>query len=159
MTKTKKITSLYKASQISDYFIYLASQPISGGTDEIEGISNLKLQKMLYFAQAYFLSKINKALFSDKIEAWEYGPVVPEIYHKYKRHGRNSIILISTNNDISEKHKEIIKEVWVAFGGYSARKLVDISHSHSPWKDAYKSHKKEISVKSIQLYYKPLLTR
>ena len=43
-------------------------------------ISNLKLQKVLYFIQATFLIKTGNACFNDKIEAWDFGPVIPNIY-------------------------------------------------------------------------------
>ena len=54
-TQTKK--SPYKAENVADYLIFLASQ--EDQEKEREGITNLKLQKLLYFAQAYYLSKLN----------------------------------------------------------------------------------------------------
>ena len=47
-------------------------------------ISNLKLQKLLYFIQAAFLVEKGHACFPDEIEAWDFGPVVPAVYYKYK---------------------------------------------------------------------------
>ena len=70
---TRAIKSPYTAENVAKYVIYLASQAFVGDNKEREGITNLKLQKVLYFAQAYYLSKIGKPLFSDNIEAWEYG--------------------------------------------------------------------------------------
>lgn len=56
------------------------------------GISNLKLQKILYFIQAYFLIKQpSRCCFDDKIEAWDFGPVVPKAYRKYKQFGSSDI--------------------------------------------------------------------
>ncbi len=57
------------------------------------GVSNLKLQKLLYFIQAYFLTnkKDNTPCFDEKIEAWDFGPVVPEAYHEYKQYGSGDI--------------------------------------------------------------------
>ena len=75
----------YTAQNVAKYLIRLASRECVGDDGEREGITNLKLQKMLYFAQVYFLATMNRPLFSDRIEAWEYGPVVPCIYRQYKK--------------------------------------------------------------------------
>ena len=74
----------YTANNVAKYLIYLASQEFVGDNKEREGITNLKLQKVLYFVQAYYLAKLNRPLFPDNIEAWEYGPVIPSVYRKYK---------------------------------------------------------------------------
>ena len=55
-------------------------------------ISNLKLQKLLYFAQCYALISENRKLFDEPIEAWAFGPVVPDVYILYKQYGEASII-------------------------------------------------------------------
>ena len=154
---TKK--GIYRAENVAKYFCYLASQSFVGDNKEREGITNLKLQKILYFAQAYYLSKLNKPLFSDSIEAWQYGPVIPSVYNQFKGKGSNPIICETDDSTISENDKEILKNVWNTFGGYSASRLVDISHAHSPWKEAYNSEEKEISHKAISEYYSTLLNK
>ena len=55
------------------------------------GISNLKLQKILYLIQAYSLIHTKKPCFSEDIEAWDFGPVIPEVYRKYKQFGSTDI--------------------------------------------------------------------
>lgn len=148
---------LYSAADVAKYFIYLSSRAFVGDNKEREGITNLKLQKILYFAQAYYLAKFNKPLFNNTIEAWEYGPVIPDVYRKFKNYGDKPIISKKDESTLSEKDKEILKEIWETFGGYSASRLVDISHAHAPWKDAYASEDKIISNKSLGEYYRPLL--
>ena len=156
---TRTIKTSYTAENVAKYLIYLASQASVGDNKEREGITNLKLQKVLYFAQAYYLSKIGKPLFSDNIEAWEYGPVIPDVYHKFKSKGSNPIICEEDKSSLSDDDKEILKKVWGTFGGYSASKLVDIAHAHTPWKEANKSASKVISHKAIKEYYAPLLNK
>lgn len=156
MATIKKLP--YSAGNVAKYFCYLASQAFIGDNKEREGITNLKLQKILYFAQAYYLAKLGKPLFSDVIEAWEYGPVVPSVYHQLKHRGNRVLICEKDQSDISEEDKKILANIWETFGGYSASRLVDISHAHSPWKDAYASSKKEISHKSMEEYYATLLS-
>lgn len=154
---TRSTKSPYTAENVAKYVIYLASQAFVGDNKEREGITNLKLQKVLYFAQAYYLSKVGKPLFSDNIEAWEYGPVIPSIYHKFKSKGSNPIICEEDKSSLSLEDKETLKKVWETFGGYSASRLVDIAHAHTPWKEANKSQSQIISQKSIKEYYAPLL--
>ena len=152
-------TKRYTANNVAKYLIYLASQEFVGDNKEREGITNLKLQKMLYFVQAYYLAKLKRPLFSDKIEAWEYGPVIPSIYHKYKNKGSDPIINEKDTSSLSEEDKNIVKKIWGSFGGYSASRLVDITHAHSPWREANKSSSQIIHHKAMKEYYAPLLSK
>lgn len=132
--------SSYTASQVADYFVYLSSQKM---VDEgvAEGVTPLKLQKFLYFAQAASLALFNKELFKEDIEAWKYGPVVASIYHKYKSQ-QNLPITTATGEyeKISDKETQnLLKGVWELFDKYSARELVEITHRHAPWKTTYKA--------------------
>ena len=156
---TQLIKSPYTAENVAKHFIYLASQVFVGDNKEREGITNLKLQKILYFAQAYYLAKLGKPLFGDAIEAWKYGPVVSSVYNKYRRHESNTIISEADDSNISSEDKDNLKRIWDLFGGYSAGRLVDIAHAHTPWKEAFESKNKEISHKAIGEYYKPLLNK
>jgi len=151
--------SPYKAENVAKYLIYLASQEFVGDNKEREGVTNLKLQKVLYFAQAYYLAKLDKPLFGDELEAWEYGPVVPGVYRKFRRFGNNPIISEEDKSILKEEDKEILKKVWDTFGGYSASRLVDIAHAHTPWKEASNSESKVISHKAIKNYYSSLLNK
>ena len=152
------IQTIHKASEVAKYFIYLASQDIVDIIDErreSEGITNLKLQKVLYFAQAYYLAALERPLFGDEIEAWDYGPVIREVYDEYKINKGEPIFLENDTSSLPVEDKEILRDVvWEDFGRYSTAYLVAISHS-KPWKDAIskKPGKKIISNKSIQKYY------
>lgn len=147
----------YKAENVAKYIIFLASQ--KDQEESREGVTNLKLQKVLYLTQAYYLAKVGRPLFCEKIEAWSYGPVIREVYNIYKSNASNPIIQENDQSDIVEEDKEIIKQVWGLFGGYSASKLVDIVHSHLPWRESIVSNDKIISHKSIKDYYAPLLNK
>src|SRR5437667_343554 len=100
-----------------------------------EGITPLKLQKLLYFGQAASLSLFNKKLFNDGIEAWKFGPVVSSIYHQYKNKQNLPIVKSSGEyKQIDEDTSKFIGEVFNLFDKYSARELVEITHRHAPWK-------------------------
>ena len=71
------------ALDVANYFIAVA--------DPHEGISNLKLLKLCAFAQGVCLAYLGRPLFMEDLQAWEHGPVVPELYHRYKWHGNGPI--------------------------------------------------------------------
>ena len=137
----------YNVLDIAEYIINYA---IKNGY----AISNLKLQKILYFVQAQFLFSLNVPCFSAPIEAWEYGPVVKIIYHKYKRYG-SSNIYTEFDNDflyITETDKKLINLVVDNCAFLTAMQLVEITHQQKPWKDAYNNNGL-ITNKSIQEYF------
>ena len=81
----------YKASDIAKVLISRAEHA-SGGE---ELMTNMKLQKMLYYQQGFHLAYFGTPLFDEEIEAWMYGPVVPSVYDEYKNYGKNGIHLDS----------------------------------------------------------------
>ncbi|MGL6168774.1 MAG: Panacea domain-containing protein [Fusobacteriaceae bacterium] len=130
------------------------------------GVSNLKLQKLLYFVQAKFLLETDKPCFEEKIEAWDYGPVVPEAYHEFKEYGGMNIPTIHRykssiqKSEIEFDEKIIISEsrdkiisVLDFFENYTAGNLIDITHKQDPWKNAYISTFKIIENDSIKRYF------
>ena len=138
------------------------------------GISNLKLQKVLYFIQAFFLSYTDshKPCFKDKIEAWDFGPVVPKAYHEFKQFGSGDIPPLTSyinfdvddvwnatrveyNEDcIKEEDQRRIQSVIDLFAEYSATDLVALTHNQAPWREAYQPHKNnEITTDAIRRYF------
>ena len=136
------------------------------------GISNLKLQKLLYFTQAYFLLTKQEACFGEKIEAWDLGPVVPVAYREYKQFGNGNIPTITyviekdINNIwnskvipyydvlITTEDKRLIDSVVDKFSEYSASDLVGLTHRQKPWIDSYVPNRNnEITIKAIEEYF------
>lgn len=132
------------AQLVAEYFLALQDE------DAGDTISNLKLQKLLYYAQGFHLAVFGVCLFEDEIEKWTHGPVVPTIYHEYKSHGQNDIPA-PTDVDFSEIDTEFLNEVYNEFGQYSAWKLRNMTHDESPWVDA--NHGGIISHKSMMDYF------
>lgn len=133
---------------VADYFL--------SKTDEEAGdvISNLKLQKLVYYAQGFTLAVTGKPLFNEPIEAWQHGPVVPDLYHRYKDHGAYGIPA-PTNVDFSKfssEIKEILDEVYDVYGQFSAWKLRNMTHEEAPWKNTEKGD--VISLSSMSEYFK-----
>lgn len=109
-------------------------------------ISNLALQKLLYFAHAHFLIETGKPLVQGAFEAWTKGPVHPAIYHSFKAAGREPIRIRATRRNvmtgetgalIPPDHPDVsrhIRKVLDAYGHLSAGLLVAISHApKGPW--------------------------
>ncbi len=121
-------------------------------------ISNLKLQKLVYYAQGFHLALYGTPLFSERIEAWAHGPVVPELYHAYKCYGSGAIPQ-PDNIDYSiydQKTRELLDEVYSVFGQFSAWKLRNMTHDEPPWKNVSDTAG-EITHKSMQQYFKTQL--
>ena len=106
-------------------------------------ISNLKLQKILYFVQANFLVSANSACFEEEIEAWDFGPVAPEAYHEFKIYGSAEIPEFecrNADNLIVKKDKDLINEMVDQCAKYSASSLVEITHNQDPWNNVYEKY-------------------
>lgn len=124
-------------------------------------ISNLKLQKLLYFVQAFFLVNKNQPCFSDVIEAWQWGPVVPRVYHEFKWYGSENIPPVSNifggifpPEDILPEDEQRIKKVVDDLARYSASNLVEATHQQDPWKNAYNAHQSNvISQDNIKMFF------
>lgn len=119
-------------------------------------ISNLKLQKILYFVQAEFLVSKGEPCFREPIEAWDFGPVVPEVYHRYKVYGSASIPCIERQlyYPFSENDRVMIDGIVDECAKYSASMLVEMTHRQAPWKNAYRPYAStEISNASIKAFF------
>ncbi len=139
---------MYSASLIAKYIINYCNT--MGKT-----ISNLRLQKILYFVQAEFLVSKGSPCFQDEIYAWDLGPVVPDVYREYKIFGSSAIpafrdILFQ----ISEDDKELIDGVVNECNKYSSYTLVQMTHEQTPWIKAYNTFSNGIITKnSIKEYF------
>lgn len=102
-------------------------------------LTNLRLQKILYFLQLFFLDKNGKPCFHNLMEAWDMGPVVPDAYHHYKKYGPQFIPGEKTTDiyEIKENDREVISFVVSALSKYSTFQLIDITHKQMPWKKNY----------------------
>lgn len=113
---------------IAKYFIYQ-------GSEEKIAISNMKLQKLLYYAQGYNLALHNTPLFKEDLEKWPHGPVVRQVYHTFKDFGSENIS-IDLDIDFSiydVQTKELLDDVFAEYGHFPASTLRNFSHQESPW--------------------------
>lgn len=122
---------MLSAKDVAEYFLTCVDENAG------EGITNLKIQKLVYYAQGVYLAIYGTPLFQESIEAWKHGPVVPSLYHEYKCFGDNAIPVPSKidNRKYSEKVKDVLDEVYNVFGQFSAWKLRNMTHEERPWKE------------------------
>lgn len=142
-------------SSIVPHFLKLASRGARGG------MTPLKLQKLLYYAQAWYLVFKNEPLFGDKIEAWVHGPVIPSIYREYKQYGYSEITAHNfvSINSLNKDEQSIILLVWNTYGNLRAKFLEQLTHSEYPWIHARQgiaknqSSSRVISLADMKQYY------
>ncbi|WP_096911015.1 Panacea domain-containing protein [Acinetobacter colistiniresistens] len=144
-----------KALDVANYILWLENR-----FEGSEGITPLKLQKLVYYCQGFHLAMFGEELFPESIEAWLHGPVVPSVYHHFKAAG-NDIVTPPKNFNIeilSEEQRELLDEVIESYGQFSAWRLRNMTHEEAPWKNAYEPGcNNEISIKDMKAYFETQL--
>lgn len=139
---------------------YIMSKAAERG---IADITNLKLQKLLYFAQGFVLASREQPLFEERIEAWTYGPVVPEVYRRFKAWGSSVLEggYCTGKPEIEKSVQERINDMLDRVGGLSANRLLAITHREdSPWYNTWRNGKGRcdvIPISDIREYFIEML--
>jgi len=140
-----------KALDVAFYFLYKANQ--DGDT-----ITNLKMQKLLYYAQAWYLVNFNKPLFEEPIEAWPYGPVISKVYHQFKKFRNKPIEYKATGKEkekFTDKKLDYLDQFYNKFIEYSAHTLARATHNEV-WREAHDEGEQFIDNEIIKKFYKKL---
>lgn len=142
------------AADVANCFICRANADAEFG----DNITNLKLQKLVYYAQGFHLAWHGTPLFLDPIEAWAHGPVVRQLYFQYQAFGANPIPTPEgfDPGSIDEQTRELLEEVYGVYGQYSAWGLRNLTHEEPPWKDTPANQ--VIPVEAMQRYFASTLT-
>jgi len=120
------------AHNIAHYLIGFAN-------DHGDFISNLKLQKLLYYAQGWHLAIYGTRLFPDKFQAWVHGPAVPSIYQCYRAFGHRPIEIdaslenLSIRPSLTPQQDEFLNELLGVYFQYNAYTLELMTHRETPW--------------------------
>ncbi|WP_019499713.1 Panacea domain-containing protein [Pseudanabaena sp. PCC 6802] len=120
---------------VARYFIMKAYE------DGLEAeMTNMKVQKLLYYAQSLHLALYDEPLFEEEIQAWRYGPVCPRAYGFYSDFEAQQLPIPRKESllQLPSDKKELLEEVWEYFGGYHAYLLSDMTHGEFPWKKTRK---------------------
>lgn len=118
-------------------------------------ITNLRLQKLLYFIQGYSYCSKNEEMFREDMEAWPYGPVVPEVYFVYNGYSGAQIRREYDDVDINDDDRKIIDKVINVLSKYKDWDLVKATHEQdSPWAISIENFSKDIAKSEIRKYFK-----
>lgn len=122
------------AETIARYFLWLAQED----TDEPTFLTQMQLHKLVYLAQGWSLGVRKEALFSDRIEAWTHGPVVPAIRPVFANFSNLPIPASEAAecNSLTPAERHHVQSVWDMYGRYSAAYLRELTHKQAPWADA-----------------------
>ena len=119
------------ALDVARYFLFCVDRE-AGDT-----ISHLKLQKLVYYTQAWSLVFRNQPFFDQDIEAWVSGPIVRDVWDEYKVYQDRDIPAPEDfDTEFAEDELEVLQEVWSTYGELSAKYLRDLVCSEKPWLNA-----------------------
>ncbi len=159
----------YDAKAVANFFLDLAESTRTS-------LTPMKLQKLIYFGHAWNLALRKEPLIADAVEAWQYGPVVPSVYHEFKSFGSGAINRRATTFDLDDFEfvtptipdndkmtAELLRHVWSSYGRMSAVQLSNLTHEKdSPWDVARqgKADQKAVLIDDsmIQSYFESLAT-
>lgn len=120
----------FNAFDIANAFISLARK-------EGRSLTNMQLQKLVYIAFGYFAGFRKDRLFVDDIQAWNYGPVIPNLYHALKKYGVGAVVDdLPSKMPVSEETEaaSVVRGVWNAYKRFSPIELSDLTHREgTPW--------------------------
>lgn len=156
---TKNQPDIHSVNAVADYFLLSADY---GAGD---CITNLRMQKLCFFAQVWSVVEYDLPIFGDRIEAWALGPVMPKLYQRFRKYKRQAIdpnaIQKKRVRLLSETQWEMLDQVWNVFQRIPPRELVRLTHAHAPWKeargdiDAIAKCDAEITIDAIRAFYVP----
>ncbi|WP_455154803.1 Panacea domain-containing protein [Cupriavidus campinensis] len=127
----------YDAKAVANYFLDLADA-------NQQKIDPMKLQKLVYYAHGWHAGYTGAPLINESVEAWPYGPVIPSLYHEFKKFGSRPIEqkaaefdgqgfrIVDTPSD--PQIRQFLQNIWNSYGGYSGITLSEFTHAtDGPW--------------------------
>lgn len=101
-----------------------------------KSMTHLKLQKLCYYAQAWYLAIFGTRLFDENFQAWLHGPVSPKLYQRYKQWGRFEISEYTGIVNLCAETVFFLEMIYEMYGAYSGVQLENLTHSEDPWKES-----------------------
>ncbi|MDP9961861.1 Panacea domain-containing protein [Chryseobacterium lathyri] len=141
----------------------IAKQFLKYAKEEGIDVEPMKLLKLTYIAHGWHLGFYSKPLINNTIEAWKFGPVIPDLYHITKRFGFSNVdydtISMRSSNKLSENEEKFIKVIWENYKQFSGLDLSTKTHlKGTPWFEVYDgTFNKVIDNQTIEKYYKDLI--
>jgi uncharacterized phage-associated protein len=151
------MATMLTPQQVADFF--------RSCVDEQAGdyMTHLRLQKLVYYAQAWHLAATGRPLFHEDFQAWVHGPVLLSLHREYRGYKWDVILSEGIAPPLmDDETRTVLSDVWANYGQYSAKALEEMTHSEAPWIDARSGcapHEKCATVipkEAMQDYYKRL---
>ena len=144
----------YSAATIANKFLSLADH-------DGKLLTNMQLQKLVYIAHGYYLAIIGKPLLYDEVKAWQWGPVIIDLYESLRKYGAGNVTerIPVQDVELDPMAERIIEKVWKAYGKFSGFRLSAITHKEgSPWDRTWRDWQYgAIPDELIAEYYRRLL--
>lgn len=155
-TRGEHMPDILTPNQAADFLL-------SESREQGEILTNLKLQKLLYYAQAWFLALEDRALFSEDFQAWAHGPVLPSQYRRFREFAWRPLTVEVAAPQIADEAVRLhLESIIEEFGTETAVALERMTHRESPWIDARNglpngaASDARISKESMKKYYRDL---
>ena len=115
----------------------VANAFIRMGLEKNQPVTHMKLHKLLYYAQGYYLAQFDQRLFNGAFKKWQFGPVCPGVYKVLKTDDRLLTNVSAQGKDVTDPDdRAYLESIWKRYGQYSGMQLSKLSHSETPWIEA-----------------------
>lgn len=149
-------TPKYTPQQIADWFLCTIDREAG------DSLTHLKLQKLIYYAQAWALVFFDEPLFAESIQAWTHGPVVYSVFQRFCDSGWDALTIPAVCPELESQTTDLLNEILRVYGQLNAKHLERLTHQEAPWKEARGDLPPEaysnnvISKDSMKSFYKKL---
>lgn len=129
----------------------------------IASMTNKKLQKLCYYAKAWYLALNDTNIVEESFEAWVHGAVQPKLYQKYKIYGFGYIPKVFDTTKIPEEFLSFAREIYDSYGDLSGDELERLNHTETPWIEArgdlkpWQNSETIISENTMKQFYRSMI--
>lgn len=131
-----KVIDFYRKGGVSMENGILNAECVAEFFLTLEEMTNKKLLKLCYYAQAWHYAFHKRGLFKEDIEAWVHGPVIVEVYNKYREYRWNKIPKLDKALEFSKEIEQFLLEIYETYQEFDGDQLEDLTHSEKPWIEA-----------------------
>ena len=132
------LSRAYDVMTVARRLVLIGAPADATGEADAVFVSPLHLQKLLYYVQGWGLALLGRPLFRQRLEAWKFGPVVPEVYDRFR--GRSDAVgpgeIAPTGEEIDPTASALIDTVWREYVGVPSRELIERTHREPAWLEA-----------------------
>lgn len=127
--RTGTVMAKATALEVAAYFLRRANE-------EGKVLTPMQVQKLVYLAHGWHLAITGEPLINEQVEAWQYGPVIPSLYHEYKKFGAQPITVASVHDfHPPDDLRPILEKVWEVYKDFTGSQLSAMTHKRgTPWR-------------------------